>query len=385
VIVSRETIHLPGQGRTIMDPHALRQDRTLRSLRDEGLDAVLVSNPVNVTYLTGFTGDSSYLILSPKRTLLVSDARYSTQLAEECPGLQVHIRPPSRTVQEAAGEVLDQLGLRAVGFESAHLTVADHETLCTAAPAVSWKGARDRIERLRAIKDEDEIRQVRQAIAIAERAFGQFCAALRPTDTEKELCDTLEMLVRRAGGAGTSFPPIVAVGDRSALPHAPPTSRTVAEADLLLIDWGASGPLYKSDLTRILLTRNNPVLFEQVAEVHRVVLAAQAAALQALRPGVKAAEVDTAARSLIAEAGYGEHFGHGLGHGFGLQIHEAPFLKPGNEAVLQAGMVLTIEPGIYLPGQFGVRIEDDVLVTPDGCEVLTNVPRDLPSLVLRPR
>jgi Xaa-Pro aminopeptidase len=363
-----------------MDQHALRRDKALRQLGDEGLDALLLTSPVNVTYLTGFTGDSSYLLLSPGRTLLVSDSRYTTQLAEECPGLETHIRPPSRSVQEVAGEVLGKLGLRAVGFESAHLTVADHETLRSVASTVNWKGARDRIERLRAIKDEGEIRQIREAISIAERAFEQFRAGLRPADTEKELCDTLEALIRRAGGTGTAFPPIVAVGDRAALPHAPPTSRTVAESDLLLIDWGANGPLYKSDLTRILLTRKNPAFLKRVAEIHRVVLAAQTAALRTLRPGVKTAEVDRAARGLIAEAGHDEHFGHGLGHGIGLQIHEAPFLKPGNPMTIEAGMVLTIEPGIYLPGQFGVRIEDDVLVTPDGCEVLTSIPRELEAL-----
>jgi Xaa-Pro aminopeptidase len=365
-----------------MDQHGLRRDRALRNLRDEGLAALLVSSPVNVTYLTGFTGDSSYLLLSPDRTLLVSDGRFTTQLAEECPGLDMHIRPPSRTVQEVAGELLAKLGPRAVGFESGHLTVADLETLRAAAPAVSWKGARDRVERLRAVKDEGEVRQIREAVRIAERAFAMFRAVLRPADTEKELCDALEALVRRAGGSGTSFPPIVAVGPRSALPHAPPTAKTVAESDLLLIDWGASGALYKSDLTRLLLTRKNSPFLPRLEEIHGVVLRAQAAALRALRPGVKAAEVDAAARAVIAAAGHGDRFPHGLGHGLGLQIHEAPFFKPGNDAVVEAGMVVTVEPGLYVPDWGGVRIEDDVLVTPDGCEVLTSVPRDLASLTL---
>jgi Xaa-Pro aminopeptidase len=371
-----------------MDQHAGRRERALRGLQEEGLDALLVSNPVNVTYLTGFTGDSSYLILSPGRTLLVSDGRFTTQLSEECPGLETHIRPPSRTVQEVTGEVLGKLGPRGVGFESGHLTVADFETLRGAAAAVSWKAGRDRVERLRAVKDEGEVAQIRQAVGFAERAFEEFRTRLRPGDTEKELCDALEALVRRAGGSGSSFPPIVAVGPRSALPHAPPTARTVAESALLLVDWGASGPLYKSDLTRILLTRKNSPFLAPAAgrpgleEVHGVVLRARAAALRALRPGVKAAEVDAAARAVIAQAGHGDRFNHGLGHGLGLQVHEAPFFKPGNEAVVEAGMVVTVEPGVYLPGWGGVRIEDDVLVTPDGCEVLSSVPRDLASLTL---
>jgi Xaa-Pro aminopeptidase len=368
-----------------MSPHGHRREKVLPGLREEGLDALLVSNPINVTYLTGFTGDSSYLVLSPGRTLLVSDGRFTTQLAEECPTLETHIRPPSRIVQDVTGEVLTKLGKRKVGFESGHLTVADQETLAGAAPTVAWKGERDRIERLRAIKEPGEVTQIRQAIHYAERAFAMFQAMLRPTDTEKELCDALEAFVRRAGASSTSFPPIVAVGERSALPHAPPTQRTVAESHFLLIDWGASGPLYKSDLTRILLTRKNSVSFAPtpgpgLEEIHAVVVEAQAAALRLLRPGVKAQEVDAAARAVITQAGLGERFTHGLGHGIGLQIHEAPFMKPGNEAVIEAGMVVTIEPGIYIPDWAGVRMEDDVLVTPDGCEVLTSIAKDLPGL-----
>jgi Xaa-Pro aminopeptidase len=374
-----------------MDVHGRRQDQALRALRAEGLDALLVSSPVNVTYLTGFTGDSSYLVLSARRTMLVSDGRFMTQLAEECPGLETHIRPPAVPVQEAAGQVLTRLGSRHVGFESGHLTVADHATLADAAAAVEWKPGRDRIECLRAVKDDSEVAQIRAAIHFAERAFAMFRAMLRLADTEKELCDALEAYVRRAGGAATSFPPIVAVGDRSALPHAPPTARPVGAADLLLVDWGASGPLYKSDLTRVLLTRNNSALLTAASRradgpnlpaIHGTVLKAQAAALGVLRPGVKASEVDAAARGVIAAAGLGDCFTHGLGHGIGLQIHEAPFFKPGNETVIEAGMVVTVEPGIYIPGWGGVRMEDDVLVTPDGHEVLTSVPRDLASLTL---
>jgi Xaa-Pro aminopeptidase len=366
-----------------------RREMALRGLRDEGLDALLASNPVNVTYLTGFTGDSSCLILAEGRTILVSDGRFTTQLAEECPGLALHIRPPSRGVFEAVADALNQLGPRAVGFESGHLTVADQETLRAGTPAVSWKGERDRVERLRAIKDEDEVGQIRQAIRIAERAFAMFRAMLRPGDTEKDLADALEAYVRRAGGRCTSFPSIVAVGERSALPHAPPTARAVPESGLVLVDWGASGPLYKSDLTRILVTRKNspssgPASPGQpgprLREIHAIVLEAQRAALRVLRPGVKAGEVDAAARAVITAAGHGEHFTHSLGHGLGLQVHEAPLMRPGSEAVLQAGMVVTVEPGIYVPGWGGVRIEDDVLITADGCAVLTSVPRELEAL-----
>jgi Xaa-Pro aminopeptidase len=246
-------------------------------------------------------------------------------------------------------------------------------------PSVSWKGSGDRVERLRAVKDPSEVAQIREAIAFAERAFAAWRARLRPEDTEKDLADAMEMQVRWVGGKTTSFPTIVAVGERAALPHAPPTKKTIAQAEFVLVDWGASGAFYKSDLTRVLATRT---ISPKLEEVYTVVLNAQAQALQRIRPGAKGHDIDAVARSVIAGSGYGDFFGHGLGHGIGLQIHEAPAVRPNSDWVLQPGMVLTVEPGIYLPGWGGVRIEDDVVVTPDGCEVLTHVPKDLSAIAV---
>jgi Xaa-Pro aminopeptidase len=368
-----------------VDYPAQRRQRLSQTLSDEGLEALLVSNPINVTYLTGFSGESSFLLLGRERVLLISDARFTKQIAEECPGLEMHIRPPVQSVHQATAQVLEKLGFRSVGFESAHLTVGEWETLREVAPAVTWKSCRDAIEKLRAIKDPSEVAQIREAIWIAERAFDAFRALLRPDDSEKALCDALEQYVRHCGGRCTSFPSIVAVGERAALPHAPPTNRTVDGAELLLVDWGASGHFYKSDLTRVLVPRKNSAFAPSAAggrgetkleQVYDVVLRAQNQALRKIRPGAKGHEVDAEARSVIADAGFGDFFGHGLGHGLGLQVHEAPSLRPNSDAVLQAGMVVTVEPGIYLPGWGGVRIEDDVLVTPEGCEVLTSVPKD---------
>jgi Xaa-Pro aminopeptidase len=241
------------------------------------------------------------------------------------------------------------------------------------------------VEQLRQIKDEAEIGQIRSAIRIAEKAFAMFRAMLRPDDTEKDLVDAMEMYVRRAGGKCTAFPTIVAVGERGALPHAPPTDRPIGAEILVLVDWGASGMLYKSDLTRVLLPHNNLALpgtqtqAGKLREVYDVVLRAQAAGIAALRPGVKAGDVDAAARRVIADADYGDYFTHSIGHGFGLQIHEAPMMRPNSELELKAGMVVTVEPGIYLPSWGGIRIEDDILITEAGPEVLTNVPRDFAS------
>lgn len=375
------------------DPSAPRRERLARTLPADGIDALAVTNVVSVTYLTGFTGDSSVLVLTPGRSVLVSDPRYIGQIADECPGLETHIRPAAQKLPAAVCEVLTKLGCRNVGFESAAVTVDELETLRGVAPAVNWKPGRDRVETLRMVKDEFEVGEIREAIAIAERAFEAFRALLRPEDREKDLADALDGFLRRAGAACSSFPPIIAANDRAALPHCPPTDRAVGSGGLLLVDWGASGPRgYKSDLTRVLDTRktspfapgqagtNGQGTGPQLEKVYEVVLRARQQAVDAVRPGVQGQAVDAAARSAIAAAGFGDYFGHGLGHGIGLQVHEGPALRPHSETVLRPGMVVTIEPGIYLPGWGGVRIEDDVLVTPDGCEVLTHVPRELSAM-----
>src|SRR5262245_56443101 len=234
-----------------------RRDRLLRQIAGEGIDAVLVSNPVNVTYLTGFTGDSSHLVVSAAKTILVSDGRYTEQIAEECPGLNCRIRPPSQPVIEASAQVLESLGVTKIGVESEHLTIANFETLKEKLKSVDWKLESNCVERLRQTKDEGEIAAIRRSIRIAQTAFIMFRAMLRPGDTEKELADSLEMYTRRAGGDEGAVSSIVAVGARAALPHAPPTLKRVSEAPLTLIDWGASAAGYKSDLTRVLFPHNN--------------------------------------------------------------------------------------------------------------------------------
>ncbi len=366
-----------------------RRQRLLRQLQAEGVDAGLISQPVNVSYLTGFSGDSSYLVVTPAKIILVSDGRFTEQIATECPGLETYIRPPAQTLGEAATKVVQQLAVTSLGFESGHLTVGDFERLRESLPQVSWRGSGERVERLRMIKDEGKVVQIRAAIALAQKAFAMFRAMLRPEDSEKDLADAMETYIRRAGGRCGSFPTIVAAGPRAALPHAPPTQVRVAEASSLLVDWGASGPFYKSDLTRVLLTRNNAAFYNtkvdvdvKLQEIYEVVLKAQQQAITIIRPGIQAQEVDAAARAVINDAGYGQCFLHSTGHGIGMQVHEGPMLKAGSQLVLQPGMVVTVEPGIYVAGWGGVRIEDDVLVTPDGCEVLSNLPRELAANIV---
>jgi Xaa-Pro aminopeptidase len=375
---------------------AQRRVHLLKTLKDDGVDSYLITNPINVLYLTEFTGDSSYLIVTPKHTILVSDSRFEEQIAEECPGLDVHIRPHHKTITEAAAEVLQKVGGKIVGVESAHLTLAAFEALKDKAPKLKFVPAPNRVEQLRAIKDPAELEIIREAVRVAERGFQMFTALLRGSDSEKEMADALEGFVRRAGGRCTSFSPIVAVGERSALPHAPPTSRLLSEGSKLLIDWGAD-LLYKSDITRTVMspygatpTRRNK--YERSGydfeKLYSIVEQAQAAAVAKLQHGVPAKEVDAAARKVITDAGYGKFFTHGLGHGIGLDIHELPRIRANSDDILQAGMVVTIEPGIYLgerkdpktgeklPGWGGIRIEDDYLITKDGAKQLTTLPHD---------
>jgi Xaa-Pro aminopeptidase len=363
---------------------AARRDRLIEQLAAAQVDALLISHPINVSYLTGFTGEASHLILGRTKTVLVSDGRFRTQLADECPDLELCIRPPGQTIFEATAQALEALGAASVEFESGHLTVAEAQGLADKAKSVQWKPGANRVEALRQVKDAGEIDQIRAAIRMAEKAFTIFRNLVRPDDTEKDLADNLEHFLRQVGAKSGGFPAIVAVGERAALPHAPPTGKRIVEAPLVLVDWGAAGSFFfRSDLTRVLVHRIHGAIPDgKIRAVYDVVLRAQRAALAALRPGVQGQAVDAAARQVIADAGYGDYFTHGIGHGIGMQIHEAPLMRPGATAELRAGMVVTIEPGIYLPGEFGIRIEDDVLVTPDGAQVLTSVPKDYDACVL---
>jgi Xaa-Pro aminopeptidase len=369
-------------------------------LKARGVDALLVTTPVNVTYLTGFTGEDSYYAVTPKHGILVSDTRYEGQIQEECPDQDAHIRPHSRTTLEAAAEVLTKSGAKTVGVEANRITLGALEQLKALAPKLTFVSLDGLVESQRAVKDASEVKRIEDAIRIAERGFRMFVATLREADTEKDMVDALEGYVRRAGARSTSFPPIVAVGERGALPHAPPTAKQLGDGSKLLVDWGAD-LLYKCDLTRTLRSpfgtapsrrnKQERVGFD-FEELYGVVLAAQNAALAAIRPGAKARDVDAAARKAISgykfkserhgKVDLGDYFTHGLGHGIGLEVHEAPKVRSNSEDVLESGMVITVEPGIYIPGWGGIRIEDDVLVTHDGHRVLSTLPRDPSTLAI---
>lgn len=377
----------------------LQRRQTLsQTLTKHSLDAFLTTKPQNVTYLTGFTGDSSFYVGTPKSGILVSDTRFEEQIKEECPNLDAAIRGHKKTTHEAAAEVLNKFGAKSIGVEANHLTIGELELFKKLVPNAAFVPLSGTIEAQRVIKDASEIEMIRSAIRIAERAFRMFLTTLRESDREKDMVDAMESFVRRAGGHCTAFPPIIAVGERGALPHAPPSDKQLEEGSLLLVDWGAD-LLYKSDLTRTLrnpfgaaITQEGNVKQIQYdfEEIYEVVLEAQNAAMEAIKPGVNAKDVDAAARRVFAETKLKNHpemkledfFTHGLGHGIGLEIHEAPRVRANSDDRLEVGMVITLEPGIYIPGWGGIRIEDDFLITPDGAVLLTSLSREFEAAVI---
>lgn len=351
-----------------------RRARLRDLIQSADADAMLVTNFTNVRYLTGFTGDDSYLIVSSSTELLISDPRYEEQIAEQCPGLPTFIRKPSELLMEVTCQQLRAMALSSLIVESRTLSVDAFEQLSAKAGVAALNKGGAEVETLREIKDSDEVDVLRRAVAMAERVFTSVRAQLRSQLTEREVANEIDRQIRLLGGSGCSFNPIVAVGPRAALPHANPGESRIGDHPFVLIDWGATLDGYRSDLTRVLMTSKIPAKFSKVYET---VLAAQTAAIAAMKPGVLVSEIDRVAREVIASAGMGKRFNHGLGHGIGLDIHEAPRLGKNDDRPLMPGMVVTVEPGVYYPGWGGVRIEDDILITPLGCEVLGSLPREL--------
>lgn len=356
-----------------------RREKLRRGLAKLQAEALLVTRFTNVTYLTGFTGDDSYLLVAKDKQVLITDFRYQTQLADECPGLELHVRKQGQHMPEAVAKVVKSVGLSKLAIEADSMTVGLLEQLGKKLPKVETQNTSGLVELLREVKDKDEIAEIRRAGAIAERALAMVRHLMLPDRTERQVAAELEYQMRQFGAKGASFETIIATGARAALPHARPGEQTIGSADFTLVDWGAQAGLYKSDLTRLVVTSR---ISPKLKRVYGVVLEAQRKAIATIRSGVPACDVDHAAREVIAQAGFGRYFGHSLGHGIGLDIHEGPRLIKTNKRPLKPGNVVTVEPGIYLPGWGGVRIEDDVLVTRSGCEVLTRFPKQLEESVV---
>ncbi len=354
-----------------------RQERLRRELREQKIGSLLVTCPFNVTYLTGFTGEDSFLFVAKDQFTIISDGRYEEQLQQECPDSELLIRPSTLPIIDAAAKHAHSLSVNELAVESLTTTLAQFERLQELLKSMTIRSTKGVVERLRERKDPSEVAAIERAVSMAQRAFVATISMMTSQSTEKELANSIDTNIRNLGGAGSAFKSIVGVGPRAALPHGRPSHMTVGESGFVLVDWGAKEDLYLSDLTRVVITGKVNSKFEKV---YQTVLAAQEAAIRAIRPGILMSEVDAIARKVIEQAGFGKRFTHGLGHSFGLQIHETIRLAKGQDRPLETDMVVTAEPGIYLPGVCGVRIEDDVLVTKGGNRVLTSLPKDWDSV-----
>lgn len=348
---------------------AERLTRLRALLNGAGVDAVLLTSRENRRYLSGFTGSAGVLLVDRSEVYLLVDPRYTEQAREETEGLTVvEVRDGWA---EAVAALAAEHGWMALGYEEEYLTCRQYRELqekIGAKKLVPVAG----LEELRVVKSEEEVARIAEAVRLVDRAFAYLCERVAPGRTELDIALDLEVFLRRNGADGVSFAPIVASGPRAAMPHGLASDRVIGYNELVIIDCGAVVDGYCSDFTRTLVTRA-PLPWQE--EIYGIVLEAQQAAIATVRAGVEARKVDAAARAVIEAHGYGDYFGHSTGHGVGLAVHEAPRLSKKEERRLEAGMVVTVEPGIYLPGRGGVRLEDLVVVREGGCEVLTGAPK----------
>lgn len=339
--------------------------------REARCDAVLITSLENIRYITGFTGSSGFLLIAEGKGCFFTDSRYTEQAGLEVKGFEV--REYKKRAPELAAEIFKS-GIKKLGFEDSELTFQAYTELKKELKGVRPIPLKGRLSLLRGAKSKDELRLISGAIDIAYDAFEGLLPSLKPGRKEDELAIELEHLMRKGGADGLSFDVIVASGARSALPHGRPGKKRLEVGDPVVIDFGASYNGYHSDETVTLFVGKAS---ERLRKIYMTVKEAHDKAIDAVRPGMSFSDIDKAARGHIEKVGYGKYFGHGTGHGVGLNVHEAPSISPNSKGVAEEGMVFTIEPGIYVPEVGGVRIEDMVLVTRGGCRVLTRIPKDL--------
>jgi len=353
-----------------------RQRRLREHLATTRFDGLLIGHLPNIRYLCGFTGSAGLLLVEERGCVFFTDSRYDVQAREEVQGAKVVIG--RRAPLEALGEFLGKRRKRSrgwtIGIEAEHFTVAEKKRLNRERPAgVKLKDAPSMVERSRLVKDEDELKLIRAAVKLGAKLFDRALEVLRAGTKEVEVAAEMELAARRAGAEEMSFPTIIASGARSALPHGRASEHAISRGGFVVCDFGVILAGYCSDETRTVWV--GPVS-EEARRVYEAVLEAQLAAIAAVRPGSAVGEVDAAARNVLQKAGLASFFTHSTGHGVGLEIHEAPRVAGGQKEILRPGMVITIEPGVYFPGKWGVRIEDMVVVTAAGCEVLTPTSKD---------
>jgi Xaa-Pro aminopeptidase len=340
------------------------------------LDALVITHPANWYYLTGFTGDAGVLIVSQGAAALVTDGRFTTQVRKETSS--VRLLEQKGSLLDSTGRFLRQKGFRRAGFDPSQTSVAQLSLLRKAAGArTTWIAAPGLVGTLRARKEPSELARMRQAAILAGDVLTRAIDLLKPGVMENEVAAEIEYQMRRGGASGAAFETIVAFGDRSALPHARPSAKRLRKNELVVLDLGAILAHYCSDITRTVYVGRAP---ERVKEWYRAVLEAQTAAIAAVRAGVSCGDVDAAARQVLAGYKLDRLFTHSTGHGLGLEVHEDPRVARGQKARLEPGCVVTIEPGVYMAGVGGIRIEDDVAVHAGNTEILTRIPRDLIEL-----
>lgn len=349
-----------------------RADRLEERLAAAELDALVVTNLANVRYLTGYTGSNGICVVGRDRRLFFTDFRYLTQVAEQVPPEFERLRGQ----RDLLGEVAESLDGGRIGFEDATVSVRTHERLRgLVGGRAELVAAGNLVEELRAVKEPGEVERIRAAAALADEALSAVLERGLVGRTEHDVAVDLEHTMRVLGADAPSFGSIVAHGPHGALPHAEPRREPIAAGTLCTIDWGAVLDGYCSDCTRTYATGEG--VDDEAVAGYRLVLDVQTRSVEAVRAGAHGKEVDRIGRDEIAAAGHGDHYGHGLGHGVGIEVHEAPNLSPRSTDTLVAGNVVTVEPGVYVPDSFGVRIEDLVVVTEDGCDVLSGLAKEL--------
>lgn len=339
-------------------------------MREARCDALLITSIENIRYITGFTGSSGVLLMTGRGGIFFTDSRYTEQASKE---VEVKVKEYKKRVPELAAALIDA-GYRRVGFEDSNLTYQGYQELKKEARGVRLVPLKDRLTLLRGAKSKGEIRLISKAADIAYNAFERLLPSIKPGKREDDLAVELEYLVRKGGAEGLSFDVIVASGTRSALPHGRAGKKILKVGDPVVIDFGARYQGYHSDETVTVFVGKAS---ERHSKIYGTVKEAHDRAIDAVRPGVRFSDIDKAAREFIGKAGYGKYFGHGTGHGVGLNVHEGPSISPNSKGIVEDGMVFTIEPGIYIPRVGGVRIEDMVVATREGCRVLTKIPKGL--------
>ena len=346
-------------------------------MEEKGLDAILLSDGYNMRYNSGFAGATGYLYLTKDRNVLLTDSRYTTQAKQEAENFEILEVKSGSEYGKRIGQLMSEGKVFRIGFEDLHMICADFAELKDNCPEAEWVGLGQRVNDLRCVKEEWELERIARAEEIGDLAFERILKELRSGVTELSIAAKLDYYMRELGAEGNSFDTIVASGVNSAMPHAVPTEKKLEKGDFVTMDFGCRYQGYCSDMTRTVVIGKAQ---EKQREIYHIVLEAQLAALQELKAGKTGAEVDAVARSIIEKAGYGAYFGHGLGHSVGLFIHEEPRLSPKCGTILNCNVTMTVEPGIYLPGYGGVRIEDLVVIKDGGCRNLTHSPKELLEL-----